>query len=183
MSRLASFTYLLLTHWRRDCSALPVNWSFDSMGHVGRGAQGSAYADGMPHMHSVSCSMYPAQFALKMQLGSVILTVYADHMWWQEYLDGHPDKIKPGSIYHPHEKAPVCVPCHYTKNTSDLPFPSPPGCPCTPEILCNADVGQGEVTLLQQCLHNWILQNTAMSGYMLDQSSSIGRCGHLQKIA
>lgn len=65
-----------------------------------------------------------------------------DHMWWQEYLDGHPERIKPGSIHHPHEKAPVCVPCHYTKNTSDLPFPSPPGCPCTPEILCNADVGQ-----------------------------------------
>ena len=41
---------------------------------------------------------------------------------------------------HPHAGAPLCVPCNYAGNTSQLAFPAPRGCPCTPALLCQADV-------------------------------------------
>lgn len=63
----------------------------------------------------------------------------ADHMWWTSRgwneIDGHDIS----DTHHPHQAAPLCAPCNYARNTSDLPFPQPNGCPCTPELLCKAD--------------------------------------------
>ncbi|KAK9803696.1 hypothetical protein WJX73_002056 [Symbiochloris irregularis] len=70
-----------------------------------------------------------------------------DHMWWTEIELDRPDHPRPGTTYHPQPKAPRCVPCNYhmlnpTGNTSALAFKAPPGCPCTPQLLCGADTEQ-----------------------------------------
>ena len=58
-------------------------------------------------------------------------------MWWTEkWLDK--DGAPKEDTYHPHPYAPLCAPCNYDKDTSKLPFPSPPACPCKPRDLCNA---------------------------------------------
>lgn len=63
----------------------------------------------------------------------------ADHMWWTS--KGWDDIGKHGTsdTHHPNQAAPLCAPCNYARNTSELPFPQPNGCPCTPELLCAAD--------------------------------------------
>lgn len=47
-----------------------------------------------------------------------------------------------GDNYHPNPKAPSCVPCNYSKSTAELAVPRPQGCPCRPELLCQADTDQ-----------------------------------------
>ena len=52
-------------------------------------------------------------------------------MWFSRQMGKH--------SHHPHQGAPLCTPCGYSKDTSGLPFPLPPGCPCRVEELCRAD--------------------------------------------
>ncbi|EIE25857.1 hypothetical protein COCSUDRAFT_46409 [Coccomyxa subellipsoidea C-169] len=54
-----------------------------------------------------------------------------DNMWFSR-------EMGKGS-YHPHQGAPQCTPCGYSKDTSGLPYSLPPGCPCRVEELCRAD--------------------------------------------
>ncbi|BDA47330.1 hypothetical protein COCOBI_10-1760 [Coccomyxa sp. Obi] len=54
-----------------------------------------------------------------------------DNMW---YADSNF-----GGAFHPHPKAPLCQPCSYPHNISELEFPMPKGCPCRPADLCTAD--------------------------------------------
>ncbi|CAK0783338.1 hypothetical protein CVIRNUC_006537 [Coccomyxa viridis] len=44
--------------------------------------------------------------------------------------------------YHPNPYAPACVPCNHSMDTSELTVPRPMGCPCRPELLCQADLNQ-----------------------------------------
>ncbi|KAK9905910.1 hypothetical protein WJX75_008817 [Coccomyxa subellipsoidea] len=55
----------------------------------------------------------------------------AYNMWFSRQMGKH--------SHHPHQGAPLCTPCGYSKDTSGLPFPLPPGCPCRVEELCRAD--------------------------------------------
>ena len=61
---------------------------------------------------------------------------HADHLWWSSGSSRHSHAHK--DTHHPHRAAPRCAPCGYARNTSGLPFPAPPGCPCTPALLCAA---------------------------------------------
>jgi hypothetical protein len=55
----------------------------------------------------------------------------ADNQWGSDLMGG--------GMRHPHRGAPVCVPCGYAGDTSQLAFPAPPACTCTPAALCAAD--------------------------------------------
>ena len=54
---------LLLTLWLRDSHYTAGLVQLRAWVHMGTGPQGSAYADGMCHMHSVLCSIYPNHVA------------------------------------------------------------------------------------------------------------------------
>ena len=72
----------------------------------------------------------------------------ADHLWWTEW---QPELMRPDhpkETYHPHPAAPRCTPCGYAKNTSSLVYAPPPGCPCTPDVLCVVDPVNGVQFLL-----------------------------------
>ena len=59
-----------------------------------------------------------------------MLFVHADNMWYSQHMAK--------ASHHPHQGAPQCAPCNYSKSTAHLPMPMPKGCPCTPQILCMA---------------------------------------------
>ncbi len=68
--------------------------------------------------------------------------VTADHFWWSDEPSHNTD------LHHPHEKAPHCLPCHWTQPDeqqslravdSYLPFAPYTGCPCTAEQICRHD--------------------------------------------
>ena len=59
---------------------------------------------------------------------------YADNMWFGDGAFAE--------AYHPNPSAPACVPCNYSMDTSELTVPRPMGCPCRPELLCQADQHQ-----------------------------------------
>lgn len=64
----------------------------------------------------------------------------ADHYWWADVEDSE-------SHFHPHEKAPRCMPCHWTPQDEAWalradgykPFQAYPACPCTAEHICRHD--------------------------------------------
>lgn len=66
--------------------------------------------------------------------------VTADHYWWADEPDSE-------NHFHPHERAPRCLPCHWTKEDEDRsfradgyqPFVGLPACPCTAEHICRHD--------------------------------------------
>lgn len=70
----------------------------------------------------------------------VILYCFADHYWWADVEDAE-------SHFHPHEKAPHCLPCHWTPKDEAWalradgykPFEGYPACPCTAEHICRHD--------------------------------------------
>lgn len=59
---------------------------------------------------------------------------HADNMWFGDAVFS--------AAYHPHTSAPSCVPCNYSRDTSELAVVRPAGCPCRPEQLCQADKDQ-----------------------------------------
>lgn len=59
---------------------------------------------------------------------------YADNMWFGDGAFAE--------AYHPNPYAPACVPCNHSMDTSELTVPRPMGCPCRPELLCQADLNQ-----------------------------------------
>lgn len=69
--------------------------------------------------------------------------VITDHYWWADEPDSE-------SHFHPHERAPRCLPCHWTQEDEDQslradgyqPFVGLPACPCTAEHICRHD-GRG----------------------------------------
>ena len=69
--------------------------------------------------------------------------VTADHYWWADEPDSE-------NHFHPHERAPRCLPCHWTQEDEDQslnsdgyqPFDGLPACPCTAEHICRHD-GRG----------------------------------------
>jgi len=66
--------------------------------------------------------------------------VTADHYWWADEPDSE-------NHFHPHERAPRCLPCHWTQEDKDRslradgyqPFVGLPACPCTAEHICRHD--------------------------------------------
>ena len=64
----------------------------------------------------------------------------ADHYWWDDAQYNY-------SHYHPHEKAPRCLPCHWTPQDEERsmredgykPFEGYPACPCTVQHICSYD--------------------------------------------
>lgn len=69
--------------------------------------------------------------------------VITDHYWWA-------DEPESEDHFHPHERAPRCLPCHWTQEDEDRslradgyqPFVGLPACPCTAEHICRHD-GRG----------------------------------------
>ena len=61
-------------------------------------------------------------------------TNHADNMWFGDGVFS--------AAYHPNPSAPSCVPCNYSRNTSELAVGRPMGCPCSPGQLCQADKDQ-----------------------------------------
>ena len=61
-------------------------------------------------------------------------SAHADNMWFGDEVFS--------AAYHPNPSAPSCVPCNYSRNTSELAVLRPAGCPCRPEQLCQADKAQ-----------------------------------------
>ncbi|DBA97751.1 TPA: hypothetical protein ACH3X3_012628 [Trebouxia sp. C0006] len=68
--------------------------------------------------------------------------IITDHFWWSD------ESPHDSDLYHPHEKAPHCLPCHWTQPDeqqslravdSYLPFAPYTGCPCTAEQICRHD--------------------------------------------
>ncbi|DBA70080.1 TPA: hypothetical protein ACH3X2_012243 [Trebouxia sp. C0005] len=68
--------------------------------------------------------------------------IITDHFWWSDEPSHNTD------LYHPHERAPHCLPCHWTPADehqslraadSYLPFAPYTGCPCTVEQMCRHD--------------------------------------------
>ena len=59
---------------------------------------------------------------------------FADNSWFGDAVFS--------AAYHPNPSAPSCVPCNYSRNTSELAVLRPVGCPCRPEQLCLADKDQ-----------------------------------------
>lgn len=63
-----------------------------------------------------------------------------DHYWWA-------DKTDAEAHFHPHERAPRCLPCHWTQEDQERslradgykPFVGYPACPCTAEHICRYD--------------------------------------------
>ncbi|KAL0040094.1 hypothetical protein WJX79_006208 [Trebouxia sp. C0005] len=63
-----------------------------------------------------------------------------DHYWWG-------DELNESMNYHPHERAPRCLPCHWTQEDEERslradgyrPFQPYIGCPCTAERICKTD--------------------------------------------
>lgn len=56
-----------------------------------------------------------------------------DHMWWAS---------TPGRASHPNPEAPRCLPCEFDDSKFDhslKPFNAPKGCPCTAQLICEAD--------------------------------------------
>jgi len=64
----------------------------------------------------------------------------ADHYWWG-------DELNESMNYHPHERAPRCLPCHWSQEDEERalradgyrPFQPYIGCPCTAERICRTD--------------------------------------------
>ena len=64
----------------------------------------------------------------------------ADHYWWDDARYNY-------SHYHPHERAPRCLPCHWTPQDEERsmredgykPFEGYPACPCTVQHICTYD--------------------------------------------
>lgn len=82
-----------------------------------------------------------------------------DHMWWTSREFDDISGQERSDTHHPHAAAPLCVPCNYARNTSELPFPQPNGCPCTPELLCAADTRGAHSTaicLLSSMSDTWL---------------------------
>ena len=63
-----------------------------------------------------------------------VLLGHADNMWFGDGVFS--------AAYRPNPSAPSCVPCNYSRGTSELAVPRPAGCPCRPEQLCQADKDQ-----------------------------------------
>ncbi|DBA79457.1 TPA: hypothetical protein ACH3X2_007729 [Trebouxia sp. C0005] len=69
--------------------------------------------------------------------------VITDHYWWADEPDSD-------NHFHPHERAPRCLPCHWSQEGEDRslradgyqPFVGLPACPCTAEHICRHD-GRG----------------------------------------
>lgn len=80
-------------------------------------------------------------------MGHIFRFVLPDHLWWTTY-EYPPDKPRRRIFRHPHLDAPRCVPCGYPHNTSGLEFKLPQGCPCTPQVLCDADPEQSRFGVL-----------------------------------
>ena len=84
-------------------------------------------------------SLYKARYRFDICMAT------ADHFLWSDEPSHNTD------LYHPHEKAPHCLPCHWTQADeqqslravdSYLPFAPYTGCPCTAEQVCRHDSRQ-----------------------------------------
>lgn len=73
-----------------------------------------------------------------------------DHLWW-------PDPKQPPRLHisnHPNKEAPRCLPCHFDTTPykdKKMPFPAPKGCPCTPQLLCDAAAAANMTTFNRFC--------------------------------
>ena len=72
-----------------------------------------------------------------------MIFLVADHFWYSNWNYGYP--------WHPHWRAPRCLPCHSDTDISQLRMNMTKTCPCTPEALCGLEGGYDNVLDKRKC--------------------------------
>jgi len=74
---------------------------------------------------------------------SYLVSCHADHFWFSNWNYGYP--------WHPHWRAPRCLPCHSDTNVSVLRMGMVKACPCTPQAMCELEDGYDNVLDKRKC--------------------------------